>query len=170
MNPKIEAHWFKNNGRIPNNDRLPLLLIRDTVAAGVGDPASWFEHCFESHDWGGNWRWTVYPYHHFHSTNHEVLGVARGEAALMLGGENGRRIHVRQSDVLIIPAGVGHMLLEDSGGFQVVGGYPGGIEPDVILAGDPDLDSARERIEKLPIPAEDPLGGRDGPLFHYWTR
>ncbi len=168
MKPEIEACFFEDDGRTPNNSRLPLLVIRGTAAAQAGDPASWFEQCFESHDWGATWRWTVYPYHHFHGTNHEVLGVARGEATLMLGGEHGREFHVVPGDVLVIPAGVGHMLMEDVKGFQVVGGYPGGVEPDILLAGDPGLEVARERIAKVPLPGQDPLTGRDGPLFEHW--
>ena len=34
----------------------------------------------------GTWTWTVYDFHHYHSTAHEALVVATGEAVLMLGG------------------------------------------------------------------------------------
>jgi uncharacterized protein YjlB len=169
MKSEIESRLFKDDGRTPNNSRLPFLLIRST-AAGIGHTASWFERCFQENGWGSTWRWTVYPYHHFHSTNHEVLGVSQGEARLMLGGEHGGIFQVSRGDVLIIPAGVGHKRVEESEGFQVVGGYPGGLEPDLLLPGIPDLVAARQRIASVSLPARDPLTGEPGVLFDYWKQ
>jgi uncharacterized protein YjlB len=168
MKPQVETHFFEDDGRTPNNSRLPALVVRAAGDPEMEDLASWFESRFESNDWGATWRWTVYPYHHFHSTNHEVLGVARGEATLMLGGEYGRECHVVRGDLLVIPAGVGHKLIKDQGGFQVVGGYPGGIEPDILLPSAPMLAAVHYRIAALPIPSKDPLTGGTTPLHEYW--
>ena len=69
----------------------------------------------------------MYSTTHFHSTTHEVLAIASGSAKICLGGESnpgGVEPVVSAGDVLVLPAGVGHRLLEDrDGGFQMVGSY-----------------------------------------------
>lgn len=166
-NPEIEARLFPDDGRTPNNLSLPLVVIRKSAAASCDDPAAWFEKTFVSNGWSGTWRWTIYPYQHFHSINHEVLGIFRGSAILLLGGENGAEFQVRVGDVLVLPAGTGHMRLDSSDDFQVVGGYPGGKEPDIILPGY-HLIAARERIAEVRFPRRDPVHGEGGPLFDHW--
>ena len=99
-----------------------------------------------------------YSYHHFHTTNHEVLGVATGCARLMLGGTHGEEFIVRPGDVIVIPAGVGHKCLQASEGFMVVGAYPRGEEPDLKKSSDKKSD--RERIAAVPMPGNDPPGNR----------
>ena len=166
--PEIETHFFADDGGTPNHPELPLIVMRHTEAAEADDPAEWFENRFTAHGWGSAWRWHVYPYHHFHSTNHEVLGVSRGSATLMLGGEKGGEFQVSAGDVLVLPAGLGHMSLTATEDFQVVGAYPGGEKPDLIRAGDGNLDAARGRIKKVPLPDLDPVYGANGPLSEYW--
>lgn len=166
-NAEIESRLFPDDGRTPNNPTLPLVVMRRTAAATSDDPAGWFERTFTSHGWSGTWRWTVYPYQHFHSTNHEVLGVFRGRATLMLGGENGAEFEVGAGDVLILPAGMGHMRVGASDDFQVVGAYPDGKEPDLILPGY-DLFAARQRIAGVALPDQDPVFGKGGTLFDLW--
>jgi uncharacterized protein YjlB len=166
---QIETRFFADDGRTPNNRVLPLIVMRGTEAADASDPAAWFEKRFTEHGWGGTWRWRVYPYHHFHSTDHEVLGVSRGSATLVLGGEKGGEFRVTVGDVLIMPAGLGHMSLAASEDFQVVGAYPRGEEPDLIRAGEGNLDAARGRIEKVPLPDLDPVYGAAGPLADHWS-
>lgn len=165
---QIETRFFADDGRTPNHPRLPLIVMRCTQAADAEDPAEWLEKRFTAHGWGSTWRWGVYSYHHFHSTNHEVLGVSRGSASLMLGGEKGGEFEVTAGDVLVLPAGLGHMCLTASQDFQVVGAYPRGEEPDLIRTGEGNLDAARGRIEKVPLPDRDPVYGAKGPLTEHW--
>ena len=72
---------------------------------------------------------------HFHSTSHEVLGIAAGKARLCFGHEdNPNRVEevLSKGDVIIMPAGVSHRLLEDlEGGFTMVGSYPVGFNWDM---------------------------------------
>lgn len=166
--PKIESRLFPDDGETPNNPVLPLVIMHLSEAAAGPDAASWFEKRFEENGWGSTWRWTVYPYQHFHTTNHEVLGVSRGAATLMLGGARGAEFHVRKGDVIIIPAGVGHKRLEASGDFQVVGGYPDGKEPDLIRPGEEPVESCLDRITRVPMPRMDPVFGTSGFLFEHW--
>ena len=160
-----ETHLFEDDGRIPNS-RLPLLVYRQAVPA---DPAA-IEKRFAAHDWSGGWRNGIYPFHHFHSTAHEVLGIARGSAEVMFGGPSGRTVTVNVGDVVVIPAGVGHCNKGDSGDLLVVGAYPGGGDYD-LRGGDPaEHDEVVGNIAQVRRPEQDPVAGRDGPLLRLWSR
>lgn len=80
----------------------------------------------------------MYSFSHFHSTSHEVLGIASGAAKLCFGcEENPGRVEVvvGRGDVVVVPAGVAHRLLEEVGGeegFEMVGCYPQGCGWDVV--------------------------------------
>lgn len=162
-----ETLQFRDDGGIPNS-RLPLLLYRQAFAARGDAGAQWLEQRFADNGWSGSWRWTVYPFHHYHSNTHEVLGVFRGRARLQLGGDGGQAVEVRAGDVILIPAGVGHKRLSGSDDFQVVGAYPGGLAPD-LMRGDPsERPAADQRIAQVPLPERDPLLGADGGLRVLW--
>jgi hypothetical protein len=66
---------------IPNN-RLPMLVYRGALdLSGVRDPAARIETLFEENGWAhGMWRDGIFPYVHYHSQIHEVLGIAQGQA------------------------------------------------------------------------------------------
>src|ERR1700692_4721502 len=88
------AWTFDDDGVIPNS-RLPLLVYRDAVPAD----AAGIERLFAANRWPPAWRDGVHPFHHFHSTAHEVLGVARGEASVLFGGPGGTVLEVWARDV-----------------------------------------------------------------------
>ena len=164
--PRLETLQFKPNGRVPNS-RFPVLLHRGAVTADAGvDLADAIEATFRRHDWLNNWRELgVYDYYHFHSTTHEVLGMARGRITLRLGGEGGTVVELTAGDVLVLPAGTSHTRLDNSSDSQMVGGYPEGRDWDLIR--DEQVTEAEARaavklIGSLPIPARDPVTG--GPM------
>src|ERR1700741_5268650 len=126
---QVTARGLMDGGTIPNS-KLPLLIYRQAVRLPPGDPASAFEQLFEANQWSGTWRDGIYPFHHYHSTAHEVLGVFSGSATTQFGGERGITERLNAGDVVIIPAGVGHKNLGSSEDFGVVGAYPHGQEPD----------------------------------------
>jgi uncharacterized protein YjlB len=147
---KLETWHAPPGDEIPNHPSCPVLRYRGVNADDV-------RALFAEHGWGGSWVDGVFPFHHFHSTSHEVLGVLAGEATLELGGPQGEAFDVRAGDVIVLPAGTGHRRATDRNGFQVCGAYPAGQEDyDLLRAAD---DAARERIRGLPAPPDDPVGG-----------
>jgi uncharacterized protein YjlB len=130
-----------------------------------GDP----EQLFIENGWGGTWHSKVLPFHHFHSTSHEALGVVAGEATLALGGPQGEEVHVSAGDALVLPAGTGHKRVASSEDFQVVGAYPPGQEDYDLLRGDPaELEMAVANIERVELPGTDPVAGEQGALVDVW--
>lgn len=159
-----QARLFPDAGAIPNNPRLPLLVYAGAVPADAGA----IEALFRRNGWRPAWRYGVYPFPHYHSTAHEVLGVYRGSARIRLGHDAGEVFEVRAGDVIVIPAGVGHQNLGSSPDFHVVGGYPDGQSAD-LLRGEPgERPAADGRIAAVPLPSGDPVFGPDGPLAREW--
>ena len=161
---QVERLHFSRNGWMPNNDRLPVLLYRRALHAD--DLAAAMEAAFTRNGWPPQWRNGVYPFHHFHSTAHEVLGFAAGSAKLMLGGEGGHPATVEAGDVVVLPAGTGHCRIEADSHFLVIGAYPTGQQWDICRAA-PEA-AAVQRMGSLPFPKSDPVEGVAGELVHAW--
>src|SRR5258706_7690143 len=96
----IELYGLADDGTIPNNAALPLIVYRGALPPS-GDVARQFETLFARNGWSGGWRNGIFPYHHYHSNSHEVLAIASGQARVRLGGDNGKSVRVRQSHVPI---------------------------------------------------------------------
>lgn len=160
--PALE--YFEDDGQFPNS-RLPVLIYKRALAEPSAEAV---EALFQRNGWPPAWRSTVFTYHHYHSTAHEVLGIASGEGRLMLGGPLGRAFDVSAGDVIVIPAGVAHQRLSSSLAWLVVGGYPPGQSWD-LLRGDPaDRIFADRAISKVPLPLTDPVEGEGGALLQHW--
>ena len=157
---------FVDDGTFPNS-RLPLLLYRAATPADEASPEA-MEALFSDGGWPPAWRSSVFTYHHYHSTAHEVLGVAAGSARLMLGGPEGREFDVAAGDVIVIPAGVAHKRLSSRPGFLVVGGYPPGQHWDLLRGESGERPMADRNIAAVPMPKTDPVAGAQGPLIEHW--
>jgi uncharacterized protein YjlB len=164
----VETYRFADDGAVPNS-ALPLIRRCGAVTSTPDDPASSFEATFAGNGWTGSWRNGIFDYDHYHSTAHEVLGLAAGTARVRFGGPSGQVIDLAAGDVVVIPAGVGHALVEGSADLLVVGAYAEGRTWDLVRA-DPALAArARQRIAAVPLPTADPVDGPNGPLTTLWA-
>ena len=163
-----ETFCFSDDGKVPNSP-LPLIVPRGALTPGRDDPAQSFERMFARNGWTNSWRDGIFDYHHYHSTAHEVLGIAFGSVEVRFGGESGATLRLEPGDVVVIPAGVGHARIGQSDDLLVVGAYAGGRDWDIVRDSDPGaIGPARRRIAEVPLPAADPVDGESGPLMKLW--
>jgi uncharacterized protein YjlB len=168
---KPKTFMFKDDGAIPNNPDLPAVVYPQALRLDrAPDPAAVFEELFAANQWGDSWRNGIYDYVHYHSSIHEALGIARGQARVRLGGDQGEEIDVAAGDVLVLPAGTGHQCLMASTDFLVVGAYPPAGRYDVCRGSSAEHAKALKSIPQTPPPATDPLHGKTGPLMRLWRR
>ncbi|MCD6040440.1 MAG: hypothetical protein K0R40_43 [Burkholderiales bacterium] len=139
--------------------RWPLLVY--PAVSGEQVTPEFFEGLFTRNRWPAAWRNGVFPFHHYHSNSHEVLGVYAGEVTVQFGGDAGVTLTAKPGDVIVLPAGTAHKKLSSRGALGIVGAYPEGSDPDTCR-GTPD------RSLQAPRPACDPVHGPGGPLFTHW--
>jgi uncharacterized protein YjlB len=171
---RLETLNFKPTNKVPNS-RFPVLIYRGAISATVGKAiADVLEETFQKHGWLNNWRELgVYDYYHYHSTAHEVLGMARGKITLELGGQGGTIVKLTPGDVVVLPAGTSHTRLDNSSDSHMVGGYPDGRDWDLIrdeTVTEAELRAAFKLIGSLPIPAADPVTGKPMTLWRQAPR
>ncbi|KAL7808233.1 RmlC-like cupin domain-containing protein [Trichoderma gracile] len=174
---RISKHLIPAHNLLPNSSLTskPLLIYHAAFPPQTHNTTtSTFADAIESHlrsvgVVAPQWRYTMYDTTHFHSTTHEVLCVAAGRAKLCFGGEqNPGRVEpvVRGGDVIVVPAGVAHRLLEDLDPepFLMVGSYPIGKNWDMCY-GKSDDEYDADSIKALPWFSRDPIYGDDGPAL-----
>lgn len=161
-----EAHVSADDGRFPNST-LPALIYRGVLLEEAGR-ASAFERMFTANLWPAAWRNSLYTRHHYHSTAHEVLGIAEGWVKARLGGESGAVLTLHAGDVLVIPAGVAHCNEGQSRELCIVGAYPRGTEMDMNYGAPGERPAADRRIAAVPLPERDPVQGAGGALLARW--
>jgi uncharacterized protein YjlB len=165
---KVTKRLIPAWGRIPNTSlqSKPLLIYHSAFEGGSQSDIS--RHLEKVGAVKPQWTYSMYPTSHYHSTTHEVLSVVAGKAKLCFGHEdNPERFEpmVSKGDVMVVPAGVSHRLLEDvDGGFTMVGAYPPGKEWDMCYGKAVEEDRA-ENIKKLGWFSKDPIYGESGPAL-----
>lgn len=159
----IKKFYFTDDGSIPNHPVFPLLIYK-----GVIEEKDDSAQILAQNNWMNSWRNGVFPYHHYHSNSHEVLIVVGGSALLQMGGENGKQLETKAGDVLVLPAGTGHKLLQKSSGFSVIGAYPNGQDYDICYGKKEERPEKLNNIKNVSLPDYDPIFGNNGSLFSYW--
>ncbi|KAL0941378.1 uncharacterized protein CTRU02_204141 [Colletotrichum truncatum] len=165
----VSKHLIPAHGLLPNTSiqNKPLMIyhsaFRSPSASSIESHLSYIDVVEPQ------WRYTMYSTSHFHSTSHEVLCISNGRAKLCFGGEdNEGRVEplVEKGDVVVVPAGVAHRLLEDiEGNFEMVGSYPKGCHWDMCY-GKKGEESKVESISKLGWFTKDPVYGENGPAVN----
>ena len=159
-----QTFTFQPSDPIPNHPRWALLLYRRVLKSKT---AAEVEALLIGNGWAGTWRNGIYPYHHYHTTSHEVLVVTSGEGQVTFGGPQGETFELTVGDVAVLPAGTGHRCLSASPDFEVVGAYPEGQEDWDLKLGAPS-NADFQRIAELPYPNSDPIDSYEGPLVRLW--
>lgn len=166
---RVSSHQIPAFGRIPNTSiqNKPLMIYHSAFQTSAS-ASTMEDHLSSVGVVTPQWRYTMFSQSHFHSTAHEVLCVARGKAKLCFGGEeNPKRVEptVEKGDVMIVPAGVAHRLLEDVGGdFNMVGSYQTGKSWDMCY-GEEGEENKVKGIASLGWFKEDPMYGDEGPCL-----
>ncbi|RMZ71835.1 cupin domain-containing [Pyrenophora seminiperda CCB06] len=168
---RLSAHYIPSHAHLPNTTphNHPLLIYHSCFSPSTTPSA--LESHLPTNFLIPQWRYTMYKTTHYHSTTHEVLCVFSGRARLLFGGEaNPGKVEeeVRAGDAIVVPAGVGHRLLEDlDGGFEMVGAYPKGCNWDMCYGKEGEEKKARA-VGSVEWLTKDPLYGDDGPVL--WDR
>ena len=161
------TYRFDDDGLVPNNP-LPLVIYQQAIDVARSDRAQAIEELFRGNGWGDRWTNGIFDYLHYHATVHEALGVARGRALVLFGGEQGEAIELKPGDIAVLPAGTGHKWLFASHDFCVIGAYPPGEAMEIFR---PTPENYRRAMETIPLvlpPPSDPVFGTDGPLLRLW--
>jgi uncharacterized protein YjlB len=159
-----ETFTLDENGRFPNT-RLPVVVYRDVDAVSTPSDCTGL---FARNGWLGAWVNGIFPFHRFHATAHEVLGIVDGSGSLVLGGPGGIRVEVGPGVVLVLPAGAAHSNAGPSNDFVLVGAYPNGMTWDLRQGNPDERNEVLAHIESVPLPDSDPVYGPGGPLTEIW--
>ncbi len=168
-NPEIIKEVLKDDGIFPNNS-LPVLVYKAALKLPDEHAAKIIEDIFKKNIWTNSWRNGIYDYHHYHSITHEVLGIYEGSTMVELGGAKGIAQLVEKGDIIIIPTGVAHKNVTPESNFKCVGAYPNGSDYDIKKGDSEERPEADKNIKKVPLPENDPLYGKQGPLIKLWRK
>jgi len=166
---KPEVYHLRDDGQVPNNAKLPLVLYRGAFDAGA-IAQDVIAH-FTDNGWSGAWVNGIFDYHHYHARSHEVLANLGANVSVQFGGAAGPVVDFAGGDAVVIPAGGGHCRLSTGAGLVIVGAYPAGQEDWDLKRADRPADYERALIEVpgVRLPACDPVKGPMGPLLvDYW--
>ncbi|MFP7478587.1 cupin domain-containing protein [Terribacillus saccharophilus] len=149
----MQKFHFQDDGIYPNN-KLPVLYYKKAF-----DQTDTMLEVFHANSWRNSWVNGIFPYHHYHSTAHEVLGVLQGHATVQLGGPDGVQLNISRGDVIVLPAGTAHKRMQQSDDFEVLGAYPDGMSFDTKTDKPGEYEQALQQIPNVPIPKQDPVTG-----------
>jgi uncharacterized protein YjlB len=172
---QTSTHFVPRHGFLPNSapTNKALLVYHGAFSGASGDEIE--AHLLSVGVCTPQWRYTLYPKTHYHSTSHELLIVVSGKAEILMGGEKNPKkvlLEVEQGDVLLLPAGMAHKIEREIDGgekFEIMGAYPKGSEKWDMCYGEPEveaeLDTNETKIVNLGWIDRDPLYGDQGPAL-----
>jgi uncharacterized protein YjlB len=165
---ETEIHLLIDDGRVPNNPRLPLVIYHDALSeSAMADEALGL---FVDNGWSEGWVNGIYDFHHYHARSHEVLANLGASVTVQFGGEAGPVLEFPPGAGVVIPAGGGHCRMSSGAGLRIVGAYPLGQGDWDLKRGD-NADHyrlAKEEIAYVELPSSDPFAGINGPLLEIW--
>ena len=167
MHVMPQKYFVEMSGNFPGS-KFPVLHYEQALSLPAFFPGRFVKELFQKHHWSNNWRSGIYTFNHYHSISHEVIAVIKGQAVILLGGENGKKVLLRKGDVMVIPAGVAHMNLGKERDIICIGGYPWGRDYDMNYGKDDEHPLVDENIRKVPLPDAGPLYGPGDPLIAIW--
>lgn len=167
---KTISKVIKESDFFPNNENLPCLLYKGVFDLRGKNFADQIKETFQQNSWLRPWVDAIYDFHHYHSNNHEALGIAKGTCTVILGGEEGTLFELEKGDVLILPAGVSHKRLKKSEDFTCVGAYSIDVPYDMKYGKPGEKEKDKKKIRSLPLPDTDPVFGPEGPLVKHWNK
>lgn len=84
---RISKHFIPPYKLIPNTSQKPLLIYHACIQPS-STPSNIESHLSSTGVVTPQWRYSMYPTTHFHSTTHEVLCISRGAAKLCKSAQN----------------------------------------------------------------------------------
>ena len=165
---RTQTIHLHDDGCVPNNPSLPLIIYEDVFAAGSGTDVAIAQ--FAENGWSGAWVNGIFDFHHYHARSHEVLANLGPTVTVQFGGAAGPTVDFRNGAVVLIPAGGGHCRKSSGAGLVIVGAYPTGQEDWDLKRADNtgDYQRAKLEIERVALPAKDPVTGDIGPMLEHW--
>lgn len=168
INSRFNLHHalYSENGHFPNNGFLPFLLYKNVLLFPAEKPE--VMRALEANGWSNSWTGSIFDYHHYHSTAHELLVVLSGNAVVQIGGPLSDVFEVGVGDALLLPGGLAHKCETASGNFMVLAAYPNQQRYDIKKGKAEEKEKAMTNILKLALPQNDPFFGNDGPVKSLW--
>jgi len=98
-----ETLSFPDDGDVPNHPRWPMIVYARAIAPEtLQSSENAFDELFGRNGWPVAWHNGIYSFTHYHSTTHEVLGIARGQATVQFGGKSGKILTASAGDALLL--------------------------------------------------------------------
>ncbi|WYZ35452.1 hypothetical protein EsH8_X_000099 [Colletotrichum jinshuiense] len=183
--PQPEQYSVRPTAHCPNNV-LPVLVYRNVLPEPYNEET--VSDYLQRYGWVKKGTWGAITTKHFHPNTHECYGIFQGDSELVFGegggdtGGTGARCLVRAGDVVVVPAGVAHASVAQEqklaeGGhkgerYRYIGVYPEGAPKWRNEYGKTPLGDSRElahEVAAVPVPDQDPVSGRGGPLVQIWA-
>lgn len=167
--PDYEILLLKDDGVFPNNEDLPVIHYQQVFGKNQSIAPQVIEKIFTANLWIPSWRNGIFPFHHYHSTAHEALGIYSGWVKVRFGGRAGTIVSAKAGDVILVPAGVSHKNCGQSDDFAVAGAYPAGQPLDMKYGKPGERPQADINIQNVSMPEQDPVSGKNGLMNRYWN-